>query len=712
MDRKHKNYSFLSKRHFRRIIANNTASDLLNLSNNEHLELRDELLQSDTSEDLELLENEFVNRNDELVDNLNESDTVDDNESNNEEGEMHRNDSNNSSESDTNGNELTESVVHYINVEPGNKTDNQDDQFIKDIASWAIMFNIFQVAIRALLIILRKYTRHSFPKDPRTLLSPRHTAIIEMGVGLYCHFDLQNAFKKMLDEYNTVLGRIPASLDIFINIDGLPISKSSNATLWPILCSDTVLKSVFIVGAYYGQRKPQCNNDFLTQFVDEAILLINTGLFYNEIQVQINFHGLICDAPAKAFILSIKYHTGYNTCSRCTITGEFLDGRLCFPATKIIDALRTDEDFANNKYDGFQIGETILKQIPNFGLVSSVVIDYMHLICLGIMKKLILLWIKGPRTVKLSQQLLNQISGALLNLQSCVLNDFVRRPQSLKDVKLWKATEFRQFLLYTGPVVLQDILRKDVYINFITLHIAVTILASPNLSKDNNNITWAQMLIEYFLKCFKKIYGVKFMSHNFHILLHICSDVRKYGPIDEFSAFRFENYMSNIKKMIRRNEKPLQQLSRRYSELNNFNMLSKKQKNSKEIFFEKIHSNGPLIDCYNFAFQYKILRTKTYTIHSNSTSNNCISFENGTVISVLNLVKCNDNTKFIIGRKLKVVKNLYSEPIYPCASEELGIQVMREDTAVCLSPCENVRNKMWKMPYDHNQFVVFPVIHT
>jgi len=183
----------------------------------------------------------------------------------------------------------------------------------------------------------------------------------------------------------------------------------------------------------------------------------------------------------------------------------------------------------------------------------------MHLICLGVVKKLILLWVKGPRTIKLSQQLLNQISEALLNLQSSIPNDFVRCPRSLKDVKLWKGTEFRQFLLYTGPVVLKNILREDMYVNFITLHIAVTILASPVLSKDNNN-----MFIEYFSKCFKKIYGVKFMSHNLHALLHICSDIQKYGPLDEFSVFRFENYTSNIKKMIRKNEKPLQQLSRRF----------------------------------------------------------------------------------------------------------------------------------------------------
>lgn len=309
-----------------------------------------------------------------------------------------------------------------------------------------------------------------------------------MDSGQYWHLGFENALKSLLNEYNTVLDRIPDNLDIFINIDGLPISKSSNSALWPILCSDTILKSVFIIGAYYGQTKPVCNNDFLRKFVDEAIVLINNGLIYNRIRVQINLYGLVCDAPAKAFILSIKNHTSYSSCTRCTIIGEHSEGRLCFPTTKIVDALRIDEEFANNKYDDLQTGDTILKEIPNFGLISNVVIDYMHAICLGVVKKLILLWIKGPRTVQLSQQMLNQISGALLNLQKSVPNDFVRRPRSLKDVKLWKATEFRQFILYTGPVVLKGILRKDIYINFITLHIAVTILASPILSKDNNNV--------------------------------------------------------------------------------------------------------------------------------------------------------------------------------------------------------------------------------
>jgi len=81
-------------------------------------------------------------------------------------------------------------------------------------------------------------------------------------------------------------------------------------------------------------------------------------------------------------------------------------------------------------------------------------------------------------------------------------------------------------------------------------------------------------------------------------------------------------------------------------------------------------------------------------------------------VSVLNFVKCNDNRKFIIGNKLKVVGNLYSNPTYPCASEELGVQIMREDIAVRLWPCDKIRSKMWRMPYTHNEFVVFPIVHT
>lgn len=48
--------------------------------------------------------------------------------------------------------------------------------------------------------------------------------------------------------------------------------------------------------------------------------------------------------------------------------------------------------------------------------------------------------------------------------------EFVRKSRSLAFVKLWKATEFRNVLLYTGCVVFR-FLRKDLYNHFLVMHI-------------------------------------------------------------------------------------------------------------------------------------------------------------------------------------------------------------------------------------------------
>lgn len=77
-------------------------------------------------------------------------------------------------------------------------------------------------------------------------------------------------------------------LRIFININGLLIVKSSNVSLWPILCSDCIAKSVCIVGAYYGKVKPE-NNNILQKFV-EAICLINNLLNNDGQRVETKLH--------------------------------------------------------------------------------------------------------------------------------------------------------------------------------------------------------------------------------------------------------------------------------------------------------------------------------------------------------------------------------------------------------------------------------------
>ncbi|EFN80297.1 hypothetical protein EAI_00034, partial [Harpegnathos saltator] len=92
-------------------------------------------------------------------------------------------------------------------------------------------------------------------------------------------------------------------IEILINIDSLPLSKSLSSQIYPILCCLYLNPTkVAAVGIYHGYEKPANANKFLLQFVNEAIDLTVNGININGNIKQFKIKGFICDAPAKSFI--------------------------------------------------------------------------------------------------------------------------------------------------------------------------------------------------------------------------------------------------------------------------------------------------------------------------------------------------------------------------------------------------------------------------
>ncbi|KAE9522831.1 hypothetical protein AGLY_016793 [Aphis glycines] len=87
--------------------------------------------------------------------------------------------------------------------------------------------------------------------------------------------------------------------------------------------------------------------------------------------------------------------------------------------------------------------------------------------------------------------------------------------------------------------------------------------------KNSQFINYARKLVSHFVTSFKSLYGSHNVSYNVHGLLHLVNDVEEFGPVDNFSAYRFENYLGKLKKKIRKDDKPLQQIARRYTEIGN-----------------------------------------------------------------------------------------------------------------------------------------------
>lgn len=262
----------------------------------------------------------------------------------------------------------------------------------------------------------------------------------------------------------------------------------------------------------------------------------------------------------------------------------------------------------------------------------------------------------------------------------------------------WKATELRQFLLYTGPVILQKELNSNIFSNFLTLHVAVRILCQKSTVE---YIEYADKLMKHFVECFIKIYGSDFASHNIHGLLHVTDCVRQFGPLDTFSAFPFENFMKELKSILRKSDKPLQQISTRYAEMSFY------KNNSDNINISKInvkpHEKGLLISgC--FSPQFSKIEFPHFIISIKSSADNCCFIENN-IVCLENIATSSEGNYIVIGRKFQVVEELYH---YPCSSVRLGIFKVSKLSALQVWPLHKIDHKFIKLPYtkkDNEKFL-------
>ncbi|KAJ8965652.1 hypothetical protein NQ317_010639 [Molorchus minor] len=199
-------------------------------------------------------------------------------------------------------------------------------------------------------------------------------------------------------------------------------------------------------------------------------------------------------------------------------------------------------------------------------MVSQLALDYMHLVCLGVVKRLLIFWTGLVPKVKLrlSKNQIGIIDAKVEVIKVC--SEFARQPRKISKCKEFKATEFRLYLLYIGPIVLKDILPQPAYQHFLCLTVAIRILCDDNLL---HLIDYAESLLLFFVEKFADIYGKRFISYNVHNLIHLCNEVRHFkGTLDSFSAFKYENALYKLCLLVKDSGKPLEQVVNRLAELN------------------------------------------------------------------------------------------------------------------------------------------------
>lgn len=551
--------------------------------------------------------------------------------------------------------------------------------------------------------MLRKHFPQSdLPKDGRTLLAtPTFTDVQKTAGGMMHYFGVENCIKSRLTSNPTLLAH--SCLHLQMNIDGMPLFKSTNEQFWPMLglIEEEEVKSPFLIGLFVGYSKPTDANVYLSDFVKEMSRLANDGILFKDRFLSVAISAFVCDAPARAFVKNVKSHNAYHGCERCVQEGVWTNSRMTFP--EVDAAPRTDYSFKTQQdMDHHKDGQSALLRL-NIGMVSQFVLDFMHLVCLGVMRKLLWFWMRGPLPTRIGIQAVHRVSQKICSLGKFLPVEFGRKGRSLSEVDRWKATEFHTFLLYTGPISLKNTLPDGMFHHFLLLHVAITILCSPSLS--STQCDCAQELLVVFVRNFTALYG-DFVVYNIHGLVHLADDVRKFGPLPNFSAFPFENYLQKMKRKVRKPSKCLQQIVRRLAEEESVSKANKNKAGPEGEHFEVLsitfHS---AFATHSQIKQFSRYATKKFTLSLDNVNNAVLVGH--TTYKIENIVLI-DGCTYFVSKQFKYKSAFFTNPV---DSLMLDIAFVRElcDDIILLSE-RNVQNKVVLLPYKDG-FVTYPLNH-
>ncbi|CAH0397615.1 unnamed protein product [Chilo suppressalis] len=246
--------------------------------------------------------------------------------------------------------------------------------FRNNLRQWAINKNISLEALRELIVVVNQRLPGVLPVDPRTLLQTKRNVVIKkIEGGEYWHKGLIEPLKDIIF---FLWLEIPESIQLNLNFDGLPIYNSSKKEFWPILCNIYEKPEIepLVVGIYYGSGKPKILSQYLEDFVAETESLGRFGV---------------------ATVIRVCNFNSRHGCLKCTTVGEYSHQyhTVVFPNSRC--PKRTNEEFRNNKYRDHLKSDTPLLKLPIDMIEDFPISDSLHLIDLGVMKRLLVGWHDG-----------------------------------------------------------------------------------------------------------------------------------------------------------------------------------------------------------------------------------------------------------------------------------------------------------------------------
>ena len=521
-----------------------------------------------------------------------------------------------------------------------------------------------------LFSVLRQHRIGEFPSDFRKAAGTvRDVNVRALAGGSYYHFGLFNGLSRELKCFD--LSECSKVL-IQFNFDGLPLHKSTRKHFWPVLCRALVKENftnVFPVGIWFGNGKPNDVNAYLNSLLEDLSVL-NGNIVVNGKSLCLSIHCFTCDTPARALVKCVKGHGGYSSCERCCIRGITLDGSRKF--FEVNSQLRTDQSFREQQDVNHHNSYSPLCSLQ-VDMVRDFTLDYMHLVLLGVVRKLVCMWFPSFSNNKKHdfrhEHVIGKLTSKAVNRRAEKCGrfwpiEFQRRPRTFKDVNYFKATEFRNIVCYTYPFIFFNSFRsEEVYKHFLLLVVAMRLLLSVDLAP--GLVIYSRRLLVKFVKDARKYYGSSFYVNNSHALIHLADDYERFGQLDRVCSFPFESYMYKLKRFVKRGGNELAQVVKRVKEREAW--IQPKQVDNDIVKLSMEHNSGPLCECQEDCKQY--LSAEVFGKKIRVNSNDDIVLTSKGYCCVSNIVHEGEHI-YVIARKYEQVEDVFE---YPCKSNLIGM---------------------------------------
>ncbi|XP_047037898.1 uncharacterized protein LOC124643091 isoform X2 [Helicoverpa zea] len=426
---------------------------------------------------------------------------------------------------------------------------------------------------------------------------------------------------------------------------------------------------------------------------------LDTSLAPNESKIKVKLRAFICDSPARALIKGVTNFNGKHGCLKCTVIGEYShkSNTVTFPKSNC--PKRNDKDFRAKKYEEHHKHDSPLLKLNIDMIEDFPVADSLHLIDLGLMKRLLIGWRDGKLgkyLTKWSAREIDIVNSFLLNCQ--MPKEIHRSMRSVDVLAHWKGSEYRSFFYYLSVIILNHVLKPEPFYHFLNLFCAITICSNE---KHLPLLPIAEKMLEDFTESFKAFYGRDYITSNIHNLTHIVDEVRKFGILQTFNAYPFENKLYAIKQTIRHGKQPLQQVARRIIE----RQLIETEHLSEEIvhypYIKKNQRNGLLV-----------LHLETNILSSKDEDKWFLTDKNHVI--ELKSISLKDNTKLeieITGYRIVNILDAFEKPLKSSFLNIYKCDCAPIEKSEVLCKVQNIKCKLVSITYNSEIFFL-PLLHT